>query len=126
MDYDTYGRYVVVFEILCFILSYHLSRNVFPFFTTDLIFYTKQTITQVCECAGGRIRTDRPFTYTIASAKADSQGHDTSVGFVEAWIRYSQPLSPRGEFSDVDYHAAVDALDPALLERFGYSHPAPN
>ena len=91
---------------------------------TDLVFYTKETITQVCECAGGRIRTDRPFVYTVDSAKADSPGHDTTVGFVEAWIRYSKPPPVRGGFaSEEDYVAAKSVLDPELMQLFGYVHP---
>ena len=88
-----------------------------------MVFYTKETITQVCECAGGEIRKDRPFVYTVSSAKADSPGHDTTVGFYEAWIRYSRPLEPRGGFSDQDYQAIKSVLDPELIRIFGYRHP---
>ena len=90
---------------------------------SDLVFYTKETITQVCECAGGRIRTDRPFVYTVDSAKADSPGHDTTVGLLEAWIRYSQPPAVRGGFSLQDYQSAKSVLDPELMQLFGYVHP---
>jgi len=89
----------------------------------DLIFHTKETITQVCECAGGKIRTDQPFAYTVDSAKGDSPGHDTSVGFYEAWIRYSRPAEPRGGFREEDYEAAKSVLDPELMRIFGYQHP---
>ena len=87
------------------------------------MFYTKETITQVCECAGGKIRTDRSFVYTVASAKADSRGHDTTVGFYEAWVRYSQPATVRGGFEAADYEASRQVLDPVLMELFGYQHP---
>lgn len=91
----------------------------------DLIFYTKETITKVCQCAGGRIRTDRPFVYTVKSAKGDSPGHDTSVGFYEAWIRYSQPAEPLAGFKEDDYRAANSVLDTELMRIFGYDceHP---
>jgi len=89
----------------------------------DLVFHTVPTITRVCECAGGQIRTDRPFHYIVDSAKADSPGHDTTTGVAEAWIKYSRPLPPRAGFSVRDHAAARQALDPHLMQLFGYRHP---
>jgi len=89
----------------------------------DVVFHTKDTITAVCECVGGRIRTDQPFVFVIESAKKDSPGHDTSTGLAEAWIKYSQPLAAMGGFSEEDYTAAVEAIDENLMETFQYQHP---
>jgi hypothetical protein len=89
----------------------------------DLVFYTPETITAVCTCAGGKIRTDRPFQYIVDSAKKDSPGHDTSVGLLEAWIRYSRPLPPHMEFSDMDYQAILEGVDQNLVDHFHYQHP---
>lgn len=92
----------------------------------DLVFYTQDTVTQVCECAGGRIRDDQPFQYILESAKKDSPGHDTSTGLTEAWIKYSQALQSRAGFVPADYEAALSALDSdphGFMELFCYQHP---
>jgi hypothetical protein len=91
--------------------------------SADLIFHTQETITAVCECAGGVIPKGQPFYYTVDSAKADSPGHDTSVGFYEAWIRYSQDPEAMGGFSALDYEASRQVLDAELMKFFGYEHP---
>lgn len=89
----------------------------------DLVFHTKETITQVCGCAGGRIRSDRPFVYIVDSAKADSPGHDISTGFTQAWIKYSKPLQSRAGFVDEDYEAALEGIDQSLMDQFDYRYP---
>jgi hypothetical protein len=91
----------------------------------DLMFHAEETTTIICTCVGGQIRTDRNFTYVLDSAKADSPGHDASTGFVQAWIKYSQPIPPRGSFRPDDYEAAIEALNPQYMELFHYDHPPP-
>lgn len=89
----------------------------------DLVFHTQSTVTQVCSCAGGVIRTDRPFQYVADSAKKDSPGHDTTTGYAEAWIKYSKPLKAMAGFAEDDYGAALKALNSDLMDTFGYHHP---
>jgi hypothetical protein len=89
----------------------------------DLVFHTQSTVTQVCACAGGEIRTDRPFQYVADSAKKDSPGHDTTTGYAEAWIKYSKPLKVMAGFAEDDYEAALKALNSDLMDKFGYHHP---
>ncbi|KAL7572922.1 hypothetical protein ACA910_004566 [Epithemia clementina (nom. ined.)] len=93
----------------------------------DLIFHTKETIERVCHCAGGRLiehANHRAFEYTVDSAKADSPGHDTSTGLVEAWIKYSKSPWPQAmeTWSPDDFLAAKEILDPKLMEFFRYSN----
>ena len=91
----------------------------------DLVFYPKETITTVCECAGGRIRDDQLFQHVTDSAKADSPGHDKSTGLYEAWVKYSKPnTKERYGFIDNDYDAARIALNDSLMESLGYQHPS--
>lgn len=87
----------------------------------DLVFFTQQTISQVCECAGGR-SPPRPFQYVLDSAKADSPGHDVSTGLLEAFVKYGKALPPKmeGLWSDRDYQDALEAIDPNLLDTFHY------
>lgn len=91
----------------------------------DLVFHTVETVTAVCECAGGRIYEDRPFHYITDSAKADSPGHDTSTGIAEAWIKYSRPVAPGAGFDAADYEAALEAMDQNLMDLLHYHHPPP-
>ena len=69
------------------------------------------------------MRTDRPFTYVIDSAKADSPGHDKSTGFVQAWIKYSKPPPVRGGLNGDDYDNMVALLNPDFMKMFNYKHP---
>eukprot|EP00531_Pseudo-nitzschia_arenysensis_P012910 CAMPEP_0116121854 /NCGR_PEP_ID=MMETSP0329-20121206/3913_1 /TAXON_ID=697910 /ORGANISM="Pseudo-nitzschia arenysensis, Strain B593" /LENGTH=387 /DNA_ID=CAMNT_0003615683 /DNA_START=88 /DNA_END=1251 /DNA_ORIENTATION=+ len=100
----------------------------FPFLVVrmeDIVFYPKETIYQVCECAGGKIRDDQPFQLITDSAKSDSKGHDISTGTFEAWVKYSQPnTKERYSFSEADYKHALKALDGRLMESLGYKHPS--
>jgi len=91
----------------------------------DLVFHAQETTTTICTCVGGEIRKDRPFTYIIDSAKADSPGHDASVGFIQAWIKYSKEFPPNGGFTKSDYEAAKEALNLDYMEQFHYKHPPP-
>jgi hypothetical protein len=89
----------------------------------DLVFHTQSTVQQVCACAGGEMRTDRPFQYVADSAKKDSPGHDTTTGYAQAWIKYSKPLAVQAGFAKDDYEAALTALNAELMDKFGYHHP---
>jgi len=90
----------------------------------DLVFYPEETLHQVCECAGGKIGEDQKFKLITNSAKGDSQGHDTSTGIYEAWIKYSRAnTKERYGFSEADYADARAALDGDRMEALGYKHP---
>jgi len=91
----------------------------------DLVFYPKETLRQVCECAGGKIRDDQPFELITDSAKKDSKGHDASTGIYEAFVKYSKPnTKEQYGFSDPDYTNARKALNGTLMESLGYKHPS--
>jgi len=81
---------------------------------------------QICECAGGKVRTDQPFQYIVESAK-DGPGHGSvRTGMVAAWIKYGKPLGIRAGFSKEDYEAAKEFLNSELMETFYYKHPRAN
>ena len=104
------------------------GRDDFPYLVVrmeDLVFYPKETVTQICECAGGKIRDDQTFKLITDSAKGDSKGHDASTGIYEAWVKYSKPnTKERYGFSEGDYTNAVKALNGTLMESLGYTHPS--
>lgn len=91
----------------------------------DLVFHTVETVTAVCECAGGTLYTDRPFHYITDSAKADSPGHDSSTGIAEAWIKYGRPTAAGAGFDAAAYEAGLDAVDQKLMDQLHYHHPPP-
>ena len=91
----------------------------------DLVFHTKATIDQVCQCVGGQLRTDQPFRYVQESAKKDSPGHDTRTGYAEAWIKYSRPFQVEAGFAHDDYLATLQGVSQTLMETFRYQHPPP-
>ena len=109
--------------------GYYINQQEFPYVVIrmeDLIFYPQETITAVCECAGGKIRKDQDaFTFITESAKADSPGHDTSTGMSAAWIKYSQKPKAKGGYTLEDYEAAKEALNQTLMDGLGYNHPPP-
>eukprot|EP00521_Asterionellopsis_glacialis_P007694 CAMPEP_0195287108 /NCGR_PEP_ID=MMETSP0707-20130614/4312_1 /TAXON_ID=33640 /ORGANISM="Asterionellopsis glacialis, Strain CCMP134" /LENGTH=450 /DNA_ID=CAMNT_0040346835 /DNA_START=234 /DNA_END=1582 /DNA_ORIENTATION=+ len=93
----------------------------------DIIFHTKQTTQQICECAGGILRPNEPFQYIVESAK-DGPGHgkvSERTGMVKAWMKYGTPPSPQHGFNNLDYHMAQQHLSSQLMNEFQYSHPPP-
>ena len=108
--------------------GYYFNEADYPYVAVrmeDLVFYPKETIQQVCECAGGKIRTDQPFKYVIQSAKADSPGHDKTTGIYQAWIKYSKPYAPMADLLEEDYLHSKEALNRTLMSLMGYHHPPP-
>mmetsp|Transcript_27743 Transcript_27743/g.67534 ORF Transcript_27743/g.67534 Transcript_27743/m.67534 type:complete len:404 (-) Transcript_27743:769-1980(-) len=106
--------------------GYYLKEADYPFVALrmeDLVFYPKETIRQVCECAGGKIRTDQSFKFIVESAKADSPGHDKTTGIYEAWIKYSKPAPAMGGLSAEDFLHSKEALNRTLMNLMGYRHP---
>lgn len=108
----------------------YLTKADFPYIVVrfeDLQFHAKNVTYQICECAGGEIRTDRPFSYIVDSAK-DGPGHgkaEERTGMLAAWKKYGKPLPPQNGFGTADYETAVKYLDADFMKMFGYTHPDP-
>jgi hypothetical protein len=106
----------------------YLERVDFPYLVVrfeDLQFHAKNVTMQICHCAGGVIRDDRPFQYIVHSAK-QGPGHGKEkerTGMVGAWIKYSKEMPPRNGFSKLDYDASVRYLEEKYMTMFGYHHP---
>ncbi|KAI2502865.1 hypothetical protein MHU86_11612 [Fragilaria crotonensis] len=102
----------------------------FPFLMVrneDLIFHAENVTTQVCQCAGGVIRTDQPFSHCVKSAKEflSKVVRKDRTDMVGAWINYGKKHPIRGGFDKRDYLAARLFLDGELMQTFGYRHPQP-
>lgn len=127
-----YGDFEDVFDSLAHLWNgwyqQYWKDAAYPFLMVrfeDLIFHARNVTTQICHCAGGVIRTDRPFFHIVKSAK-DGPGHgkkEDRTDMVTAWIKYGNPLPVRGDFSKVDYKAARKFLNGELMQLFGYQHP---
>ena len=109
----------------------YLQKADFPYIVVrfeDLQFYAKNVTHQICECAGGEIRKDRPFKYIVDSAK-DGPGHgkkEERTGMLAAWKKYGKPMPPQNGFGSLDYKTAVQYLNADFMDMFGYKHPEPN
>lgn len=87
----------------------------------DIIFHTVKTITSICQCAGGELYPK--FSYVVQSAKLNVQGHSSTVGMLEAWIKYSQPLPLQNNFTISDYISSIESIDQNLMNVFHYQQP---
>jgi len=89
----------------------------------DLIFHTKNVTTQICACAGGVLRDDRPFFHIVDSAKQGPGHGKIRTGMADAWVKYGTPMPPRNHFSHTDAKAARLFLNAELMDVFAYPHP---
>lgn len=89
----------------------------------DLIFFPQETLTKICECAGGKVQW--PFSYIVKPAKTGPGHGKTSerTDMISAWRQYGKPPEPNGGFTSSDYAAAVDFLNGTIMKLFGYTHP---
>jgi hypothetical protein len=127
-----YGDYEDVFDSLAHLWNgwyyQYWKEATYPFLIVrfeDLIFHARNVTTQICHCAGGIIRTDRPFFHIVQSAK-DGPGHgrqEERTNMVQAWIKYGNEFPARGGFNRVDYRASRLFLDQELMRTFRYRHP---
>jgi hypothetical protein len=104
----------------------YLVKADFPYLMVrfeDLQFHAKNVTYQICECAGGEIRTDQRFQYIVDSAK-DGPGHGKErTGMLKAWIKYGKSMLPQNGFGTADYETAVKELNHDFMTIFGYDHP---
>ena len=91
----------------------------------DLIFYPKQVMTQVCECAGGTIGKKKKgykFSYILDSAKFGPGHGTTKTTLASAMIQYGQDEGRRKKgLTPDDIALAKDTLDPELMQFFHYN-----
>ena len=87
----------------------------------DLVFHAEETITKVCECAGGKRSTK--FHYIVSSAKKGHSAHGVErTGYVDALVKYGT-LAKRykGYDSIEDLTYVKDNVDAGLMEMMQYS-----
>ena len=85
----------------------------------DLLFYPKETISQICDCVGGKMD-PLSFTAVAESAKGYAEGHGTQkTGLVDGWIKYGNQRMYK-QFTAADMNAASEIVDKEMMEFFGY------
>lgn len=85
----------------------------------DLIFFPKETIQIVCECAGGELIDEKNFTYIINAAKGNRKGAKPFDGLVGNWVKYGKKF----DFSQInqeDMEVAKNVLDTKIMKMFGF------
>ena len=101
--------------------DYLAKYNEFPFIAIrfeDLLFHTKEVVTQVCVCAGGTM--EDKFAYVADSAKQGA-AHQGSSGITSAMIRYGNATMRREPYLDADLRYAEKEVSKELMEIFHYS-----
>ena len=102
----------------------------------DLLYFPDEVVTQICECAGGRLfnrnsTTGEPLPVKMPS-QSQKQNHKSRVaangktqhtGYVDALIRYAQPSTRFQGMTTHDLQYAQRYLDKSLMDLFRYSFP---
>ena len=89
----------------------------------DLTLRPRETIKEVCSCAGGTLV--KQFRYVVDNAKHGHGHADTSTGMVKAWSRFHWPREARAGLPVESYKIATESIDKTLMNLFGYTHPPP-
>ena len=89
----------------------------------DLTLRPRETIRQVCSCAGGTLANQ--FKYVLDSAKLGPGHNKKSTGIMKAWSRFHWPREARAGLSVESYEIAMESIDERLMGLFGYTHPPP-
>jgi hypothetical protein len=90
----------------------------------DIIFHPKQITQTVCECAGGQLQTQKPFTYVVDSAKKGAAHGTEKTSYVDALVKYGTEVGRYAGFTSEDLQYAMKHLDPDLMRLFGYQYPS--
>ena len=87
----------------------------------DILFRTKETVTQVCNCAGGALYNEQKFKYITDSAKGSQIAHQGAQGLLQAILFYGNITNRKHGFTKEDLDYAAIALDKELMDIFSYS-----
>lgn len=87
----------------------------------DLLFHAEVVITQICDCAGGKMKPR--FRYVEESAKGDHGPHAGSAGFLASLVNYGNSTRRMKDIltDEADYQFAKENLDEKLMKDFGYA-----
>lgn len=89
----------------------------------DLVLHARNVTTQVCQCVGGTIKSD--FQYIVDSAKP-SHCRSGNSSLVDVILRYGKFEEWTSRMTNEDLELAQTALNPKLMDSFGYQVAAPS
>jgi hypothetical protein len=91
----------------------------------DLIFHAKEVTTNVCTCAGGKMKKG-DFVYIVDSAKKGVGAHgkmEQRTSFIDAIVRYGKDTNRLVSYTVEDLKFSRKSLDRNMMEFFGYLDP---
>ena len=94
----------------------------------DLVFHAEETVTKVCECAGGKRTNPNKFHYIVESAKKGIGAHGKErTGYVDALIRYGSLAKRYKGYDSLDDLTYIkNNVDPTLMNLMKYGSIDPS
>jgi hypothetical protein len=94
----------------------------------DLLFHPEEVTRNVCECAGGSMRSDGKFQYIVDSAKKGDHAHGKiRTGYVDAIVKYGSATHRYQDYrfsADLEY--IRDNVDKTLMGLMEYPSADPS
>ena len=87
----------------------------------DVLFQTEKTVTQICQCAGGKVYDQNKFYYIEKSAKDGQDAHKGAQGLLQAIMFYGNVTNRLLGFDEGDLKYARRYLDQELMDVFSYN-----
>ena len=85
----------------------------------DTLFYGKEVMKTVCECAGAKLTSPSKFRYVVDEAKFDHKSAKQN-NMISAIIRYGTDTNRYHNMTNDDLQYAYQTLDPKLMDLFQY------
>jgi len=89
----------------------------------DLVFHPKNVSTEICYCAGGKMR--KQFMYFLESAKS-AKGHGNRTTLVDVIMRYGKDAERLSGMTPADLELAESTLERGLMDTFNYYYVSPS
>ncbi len=88
----------------------------------DLLFHAEIVVQKICECGGGKLFSDKPFKYSVNSAKT-GEAHKGANGLVKSMTKYSDKSKRLKSFTSDDLSYTVNTIRSDIMNMFGYAIP---
>eukprot|EP00574_Skeletonema_japonicum_P008136 CAMPEP_0201731634 /NCGR_PEP_ID=MMETSP0593-20130828/26341_1 /ASSEMBLY_ACC=CAM_ASM_000672 /TAXON_ID=267983 /ORGANISM="Skeletonema japonicum, Strain CCMP2506" /LENGTH=508 /DNA_ID=CAMNT_0048224441 /DNA_START=147 /DNA_END=1673 /DNA_ORIENTATION=- len=123
-----YGKGIIYYDSILDLWNRYYQEwegQTFPHLTTryeDLLFHGEEVTRTACDCVGGIFTTN--FRYVEGSAKENGLPiHNGANGLKKALLQYGNSANRLTGFTDRDRVYASKAIDPNLVDRYGYKAP---
>ena len=88
----------------------------------DLLLHAETVVEKICKCGGGELYADKPFKYSVNSAKTGA-AHKGANGLVKSITKYSDKNKRLKSFTTEDLAYAVNTIRSDIMNMFGYAIP---